>query len=304
MPTPAFYETDRVGRFYLARTGQAVAEGLAAGLPAAKADDRKVLLLLVDAQVDFVHTDGALSVPGAVGDTRRTIDWIFDHAAQITHIAASLDSHLPLHIFFPIWWVGPDGRHPEPYTAITPDEVDAEQWRPLHEADWSRDYVRQLHSQAKKDLMIWPFHTLLGSPGHSLTPALYEAVAYHAAARAYQPSLLTKGTIAKTEYYSLLEPEVKVPGEPGGELNRAFLDDLLTYDLIYVAGQAMSHCVLETVESILRHAEQAAARLRILEDATSPVQHPTIDFARLADEAFDRFSERGVRRVTTADPLA
>lgn len=303
MTHPTFYEPDRVGRFALARTGLAVAAGLAARLPPAASDERRVLLLLVDVQVDFVHADGALSVPGAVDDTRRTIAWLFDHEAEIGHIAASLDSHVPLQIFFPTWWADSEGRPPEPYTAITAQQVKAGRWQPLYEPDWSLDYVKQLQSQAKKDLMIWPFHTLLGTPGHSLTPALYEAVAYHAAARGYQPTIVTKGLIAKTEYYSLLEPEVKVPGVPGGELNRSFLQQLASFDLIYVAGQAKSHCVLETVQSILRHAPDLAPRLRLLEDACSPVSHPDIDFARLADEAFSRFAAQGVGRVTTRDPI-
>lgn len=31
--------------------------------------------------------------------------------------------------------------------------------------------------------MIWPFHTKVGTVDHNLSPSLYEAICYHAAAR-------------------------------------------------------------------------------------------------------------------------
>jgi len=99
--------------------------------------------------------------------------------------------------------------------------------------------------------------------------ALYEAIAYHSAARQTQPLFLSKGSIPQSEYYSMLEPEVKVPTHPLGGLNTAFLDMLGKYDLVYVAGQAKSHCVLSTMRSILHYftaQPQVIAKLRFLMD--------------------------------------
>lgn len=305
-PYPDFYEPARVGRRYVPEIAQVVVEGQTAGLRAAHEDQRRTILLLVDAQVDFVHTDGALSVPGAVDDTRRTIEWLFAHTPAITAIAASLDSHIPTQIFFPPWWANADGDHPAPYTPISADDVEQGRWRPLFEPEWSRSYVRRLEENARKTLMIWPYHTLIGTPGHTLTPALYEAVAYHAAARQSQPAFLTKGTIAKTEYYSLLEPEVKVPDHPEGDLKTDFLHYLASYDRVYVAGQAKSHCVLETVGSVMRYfagQPDQISKWHVLTDCMSPVAHPQIDFGTLADETFARFAEQGLKLVTTQDPL-
>jgi len=256
--------------------------------------------------VDFIHKDGALSVPGAIEDTRRTIEWIFSHAAEITHITASLDSHLPTQIFYATWWTNPEGEHPVPFTLITGEDVDARRWQPLYESAWSREYVHLLEAQAKKALMIWPYHTMIGTPGHAITPALYEAIAYHATARQTPPTFLTKGTLPKTEFYSLLEPEVKVAEEPDGGVNRPFLDLLASYDLIYIAGQAKSHCVLETVQSVRNHfraSPEAMGKLRVLIDCTSSVVHPQIDFDSIANETFARFAEEGLRLVRVKDPI-
>jgi nicotinamidase-related amidase len=289
---------------YAPQTTLAVDAGKALGTAPSSTDKERVILLLVDAQVDFVHPDGALCVPGAVDDTRRTIEWIFSNLSQITTIAASLDSHVPIQIFSPTWWVNAQGEHPPPYTPISSDEVLRGTWRPLYEPEWSVEYVEKLEEQARKQLMIWPYHTLIGTPGHSLTPALYEAIAFHTAARLSQPVFLHKGSIPKTEHYSILEPEVKVPDQPLGNLNTAFLDMLARYDLVYIAGQAKSHCVLETVTSVMRYfapLPEVIRKLRLLIDCTSSVAHPQIDFDALANQTLERYARQGLKLVRSSD---
>lgn len=306
MPFPSFYDPDRIGLNYRPDTERAISAGLAAGLAPAEHDDPTTLLLLVDPQVDFIHTDGALSVPGAVEDTRRTIEWLYAHAGEVSAIAASLDSHVPLQIFYPTWWRDQEGRPPKPYTTITGEQVEAGTWRPTRLPAWSVAYVRQLETRSKKQLMIWPYHTMVGSPGHDLTPALYEAIMYHAAARQTQPRYVHKGSLPQTEYYSLLEPEVKVPDDAGGQTNVAFFNEMMSFDRVYIAGQAKSHCVLETlltVDRLLGDDRPAMGKMHLLEDCTSSVQHPDIDFDSMATESLDRLAARGLHRLTSADPL-
>ncbi len=308
MDLPKFYRPERVGDLYVPDTASAVAAGRAANVnPADRARTRtRTILLLVDVQVDFVHTDGSLSVPGAVDDTRRTIEWIYRNLTHLTTIAASLDSHVPIQIFFPTWWSDPDGKHPEPYTVIRSEDLRAGRWRSLYQPEWSAGYCARLEADAKKELMIWPYHTLIGTLGHALTPALYEAIAYHAAARQAQPIFVQKGSIPETEHYSVLEAEVKVPGQPLSDLNTEFLKTLIDYDRIYIAGQAKSHCVLETVTSIMRYFDGQPGiigKFRILQDCMSSVAHPTIDFEALADQAFEGFAAKGLKLVTSADAV-
>ncbi len=307
MSLPSFYDPGRVGTLFVPDVPAATVAGMRAKLTPSKNDSPRTLLLLVDPQVDFVHADGALSVPGAVEDTRRLIEWIFSNTGRITTIATSLDSHVPIQIFFPTWWQNERGEHPAPYTVISAEDVELENWIPTRDQVWSQYYVESLEGRSKKQLMIWPYHTLIGTPGQNITPALYEAVAYHTAARNSQPVFLNKGAIPRTEYYSMLEPEVKVPDEPNGELNVEFLYLLATYDRVYIAGQAKSHCVLETVNSIVRYfADQpeVIAKLHILTDCMSAVAHPAIDFDAQANEALARLSEQGVKLSTSEFPVA
>lgn len=306
MELPTFYIPDKVGELAPARVGQAIELGQSYDLPPGDEDNPRVLLLLVDAQVDFIHPEGSLSVPGAVEDTRRTIEWLYRNLGSVSAIAASLDSHIPIQIFYPTWWVNADGDHPEPYTPITAEQVKAGEWQPLYEMEWSRQYVEQLNQQAKKDLMIWPYHTMLGTEGHRLMPSLYEAVLVHSAARQAQPEFVVKGTIAETEYYSLLEPEIKVRADPRGTLNNELLQSFLSYDRVYVAGQAKSHCVLETLSSVMRYhgqEQETVSKFYLLEDCTSSVQHPDIDFETIANESYRQFAERGMNIVSSVDPI-
>ena len=302
---PDYYDANTVGTLYAPQTQRAIEAGLKAGLTPAKTDNKRTLLLLVDMQVDFIHEDGSLSVPGAIEDTRRTIEWIYTNAGQLTTIAASLDSHLPVQIFYGTWWQDQDGNNPPPFTMISAEDVASEKWLPLYEVEWSKDYVRKLQSQAKKNLMIWPYHTMIGTPGHNLTPALYEALAFHAAARQTEPIFLSKGSIPKTEHYSMLEPEVKVPDHFQGTLNTNFLQMISSYDEIFVAGQAKSHCVLETVQSMMNYFNSdVISKMRVLEDAMSSVMHPEIDFEAIATTAFNNFAEHGLSIVQTTTPIS
>ncbi len=304
MTFPDYYTPDRIGTLYAPHIDAATRAGRSAKTPPASDDTERVYLLLVDMQVDFVHPDGALAVPGAVDDTRRLIEWIYNNVGQITTIGATLDSHLPLQIFHPPWWVDANGEHPQGYTPISSDDVKSGKWTPLYEVAWSHEYVEKLEEDAKKQLMIWPFHVLLGTPGHGLVPALSEAIAYHAAARQAQPEYHIKGLIPKSEHYSAVEPEVKVPEHPQGDVNRTLLDEIATYDRVYIAGQAKSHCVLESVASMMRYYDKdQIARLRVLDDAMSSVAHPEIDFEAMANATFAEFQAQGLTLTqTTAAP--
>ncbi len=303
---PTFYNPAKVSQLYLPEMAQAATAGQGAGFSSANQDKQRVMLLLVDPQIDFIFTEGTLSVPGAIEDTRRTIEWIYRNAGQLTSVAASLDSHTVFQIFYPTWWGNDQGEHPAPFTQITTDDIHKGVWRPLVEPVWSLQYVEKLEKGGKYSLMIWPYHTMIGTPGNALVPALSEAIMYHAAARHAQPTWLLKGSIPQTENYSILEPEVKVATHPLGGLNSAFLDLLAKYDLVYVAGQAKSHCVLSTMRSIMQYfarQPQVIAKLRFLMDCTSSVYHPQIDFDTLANTELTEMAKQGMRLVKSTDSI-
>jgi nicotinamidase-related amidase len=301
---PSFFNLDRIGTLFHPDVAGIAQEAAQAKLPPASADERLVHLVIIDMQVDFCHPQGSLFVPGAPDDIRRTIEFIYRNASHITHITCSLDTHVPSQIFSPNWWADDAGKHPDPFTIISEQDVKSGRWRPLLFPQWSIYYVQKLEQEAKKQLTIWPYHVLLGSPGHTLDAELWSAVFWHSVARNTQPRWLTKGSVPRTEHYSIIQPEVLVPDQTGGGRNQAFLDLLAEADQILVAGEAETHCVLETVEDLVEEfgdRPDILEKVLFLQDCTSPVVHPEIDFHAIAQARFAEFERQGVRFVSSTD---
>lgn len=304
--SPSFYDPGRIGTLFYPDMAAIAAGAASANLTPATNDSHNVHLVIIDMQVDFCHDRGNLNVPGSLGDIQRLIEFIFRHAEHITNITCSLDSHLPYQIFSPEWWADENGDHPAPFTLISYQDIKDGKWRPLVDPVWSTNYVRKLEEQAKKVLTIWPYHTMIGSMGHALDPELWSAVIWHSLARKTQPTWLTKGSVPQTEHYSIVQPEVPVPGHPQGGKNKVFIDTLDKADVIIVAGEAESHCVLESVEDIVEdfgHNPAALGKIYFLRDCTSPVVHPDIDFHAIALERFAEFEAQGVNFINSRDPI-
>ncbi len=305
---PALFDAQDAFKGPYAPRIQAFTEaGQQAGFTAAHGDAEKVAVILVDYQHDFVDPTGTLHVPGSQQDVARFLAWFYANAHKISSIYASLDTHLPFQIFFSSWWKDPQtGEHPQPYTTITVDDVTNIKWLPIIEPDWSTSYVHQLQQKARKDLMIWPYHTMEGTLGHMLAAPLCEAIAWHSAARNTQPTYIEKGRTMRTEYYGIFGAEIPDPEDPDSSLNVTLLDAVMKYDRVYVAGEAKSHCVLETERQLVgRFGEQPELlkRLYFLIDCTSSVQHPVIDFDALAEAELAAMARQGVQKALSTDSI-
>ncbi len=174
-------------------------------------------------------------------------------------------------------------------------------------AEWSRAYLTLLKAQAKKDLMIWPHHTMEGTHGHMLTPALSEAIAWHSAARQVQPVYLSKGRTMHTEFYGIFGAEVPDPDDLESGLNTTLLDEVMPHDRVFIAGEAKSHCVLESLRQIVAHYRGRPDMLglvHILRDCMGSVADPVIDFDALTEEAFAEMRQEGVQFVTSGELAA
>lgn len=333
LPIPGHFDAGRVGEVW--RVDYA---GLAEGarrwagehrIPPAAEDERRLCLLLVDVQNTFCIPGYELFVAGrsgdgAVADNVRLCRFLYRNLAAVTSVHATLDTHGAFQIFHPAFWVDEQGRHPEPLTAIRVEDVERGRWRInpraapslAHEAAdeldaYARHYVRRLAAAGKYDLMIWPYHAILGGPSHAMVSAVHEAVFFHSLARASQTRHEVKGDRPLTEHYSALRPEVthdhrgrRIAGE-----NRGFVETLLDHDLVVVAGQAKSHCLAWTIEDLLGDIRQRdpelARKVYLLEDCTSPVVIPgAVDFTEPAEEAFARFAAAGMHVVRSTDPIA
>ena len=138
----------------------------------------RVELLIIDPQNDFCHPDGALYVVGADQDAERLKAMILRTKDKIDDIHVTLDSHHFMDVAHPIFWIDAHGKHPEPFTVITEDNVIHGVWRTTDPRFQERaiNYIRQLRINNRYDLCIWPPHTLIGSWGHNIVQPIYEAL--------------------------------------------------------------------------------------------------------------------------------
>jgi len=260
-------------------------------------EDRfRTLLLLVDPQMDFME-GGSLGVPGSIADAARTIHLIDRHLEAITKIMVSLDTHDPFQIFHPCWWTDRDGHNPPPFTTMTAEDVDSGRWLPVIYPEQSRAYVRALEENGRQNLVIWPYHCLQGTAGCAMENQLANMIYFHSVARRTVVHKVVKGQDSLSEMYGIVRPE----NDDGSETNEALLQELSQYDRILVAGQAKSHCVLETLRQILDFAEGRpglAERITLMDDCTSSIP----GFESATDEALSFLVARfGIHRIRSTD---
>lgn len=257
------------------------------------------LLLVIDPQNDFcdlpAHTlsapglppsvvQPALPVPGADADLRRLAHWLTAHAGQVDAVTVTLDSHLRFDIAHPDFWRTADGAPVAPLTPITADDVRAGRFVTAAPAHASRAlaYLDALQARGRHTHMVWPVHCELGSWGHGVHHALRQATADWQRQRLRAITTVIKGTNPWTEHYSALQAAVPDPQDAGTGLNTALLQQVGSASQVIIAGEASSHCVRHTVLDLLEHLpEDAARRLVLLTDCTSPVPGFEADHARL-----------------------
>jgi len=331
LPIPSHFRAERVGEVwkvdYEVRATEARAWTECRHIPPAADDALRVALVLIDVQNTFCLPDFELFVAGrsgngAVEDNIRLCRFIYRNLHRITHIAATLDTHLPMQIFHAPFLVDAEGNHPTPYTMISTDDVASGKWRfnaalaselgltPEEGQRHLEHYVAILAARGKYQHTVWPFHAMLGGIGHALVPAVEEAIFFHSIARYAQPEFIIKGNHPLTEHYSALRPEVNT--DPDGRMlvppNERLVALAQTYDRVIITGQAKSHCVAWTVSDLLealqsRGQADLARKIYLLEDTTSPVVVPGADFTEAADEAYARFAAAGAHRVRSDQPL-
>ncbi|MBU0624897.1 nicotinamidase [Patescibacteria group bacterium] len=308
------------------------------GINPSQTDLFKILLLLIDPQLDFCHRSGALYVggrsgDGAVQDSLRTAQFIYRCAAQLTQIAITGDLHSLYQCFFVEFWLLANGQPPAPHTliglhqdqlvniALNGQIIGPVQPNPaitsfVFSSDYDqlvkqmKYYVRELKRCGKYALYLWPHHCLEGSEGQRIVGPIQEAVLYHSFLRHSPAYNIHKGRLPLTEYYSVFGPEVG-KAHDGRQLSdtdqrvQNFLWWVNSHDAVIIAGQASSHCVSASVQDIAEHVQPGKlGKYYLLTDCMSPVVVPGgADFTEAADQALWDFEQRGMHLVQSTTPM-
>ncbi|WP_300669022.1 hypothetical protein [Desulfoluna sp.] len=252
----------------------------------------KRILLIIDPQNSFCDPAGELFVEGASRDMERLTDFIEMNGDAFDRIVVTLDSHNRMHIAHPAWWVDKQGNPPAPFTLLSEEEVTNGAWRAANPSDqaWSEAYLAQCAPH-----VIWPPHCIMGTWGHAVYHPL-DAILNRWANRHTDLVMIPKGHCRHTEHFSIFQPKVKREGEPAALFHKALLDDLSGFDEIYVAGEASSHCVADSLRDLITARPTLATRVTLLTDAMSPVS----GFHHLSEAFFVEMAAAGVRTSTTS----
>jgi len=261
-------------------------------------------LLIIDPQVDFCDPNGSLFVQGAVEDMQRLSKFIDAFSRKLDDISVTLDSHHLNDVAHPSFWRGTDGKAPDPFTIISHQDVVDGVWTPALPSLFNKmkEYTKTLEDGGRYPLCIWPPHCLIGSAGHNVVPELFDSLKKWEADRFGMVNYVTKGSNIFTEHYSAVKAEVPDAEDPTTQLNTRLINQLLQVDVLYVAGEAGSHCLANTVRDIVEafNDESAISKIHLLKDATSPV--PT--FEQLQDDFITEMQGRGMVVETIDDLLA
>jgi nicotinamidase/pyrazinamidase len=272
----------------------------------------RIEMLLIDPQNDFcspeLKPDGklraTLKVDGAEDDMFRLAQLLESIAGSrnLGDVHVTLDTHHLLHIANPAYWVDKDLKHPDPYTVITVDDVVSGRWRARYSQmqAWALDYVKALAAKGRYPLCIWPPHCLIGHWGTQVYDPIRQALDQIEAVSPNVPLIdyVTKGSNFQTEHYGAVMAEVQDPGDPSTGLNVALIESLKNADKILVAGEALSHCVANTVRDIAANfGEDNVKKMVLIDGCASPVT----GFEQLAKDFVTEMTGRGMQVMSIAD---
>lgn len=332
LPIPPHYARERVGQVwrvpYPERAHEAAAWAKQHQVMPAAQDAYRIALIAVDLQNTFCLPGFELFVAGrsgngAVEDNQRFCEFVYHNLGVLTQITVTLDSHQAMQIFHPVYLIDEQGNHPAPLTLVSYEDVIQGKWRFNPEIAYSLGltpqagqehllyYTSELERRHRYTLTVWPYHAMIGGIGHALVSAVEEAIFFHTIARNSQADLIIKGQYANTESYSAIGPEVleDVHGRQIAQKNSKFIQKVIDFNAVVVAGQAKSHCVAWTIDDLLSEIQSyepgLARKVYLLEDCTSPVVVPgVVDYSELAEASFQRFADAGMHIVKSTDPIA
>ncbi|MDR2137504.1 MAG: isochorismatase family protein [Synergistaceae bacterium] len=235
-------------------------------------------LVIIDPQNDFCDRRGSLYVEGAEADVERLSKYIARaggtksnmEISAISAIFVSLDSHDPVAIFHPVFWTNEAGECPVPFSQITPADFRSKKWKAAmpENAPFAERTFKVLEAKGFT-LTVWPEHCIVSTWGHQVAEPLLRAFKIWREKTGLPVRYVFKGENPYTDQFSAFEG---VDGlYPETAFNENVFARLAPFEQVTFAGEALSHCVGESILSYRRRLGKARQRVRLLADCTSPV---------------------------------
>jgi nicotinamidase-related amidase len=255
-------------------------------------------LLIIDPQNDFCDIEGAaLPVPGAEGDLNRLAAFVEKAGGDLGEIIVTLDSHPTVAIERVTFWQHGTGAPVAPFTAVTARAVRSGDYVPRNPALLPDvlAYLDALEGAGRYTLMVWPVHCVVGTWGHAIPARLGRAIAAWEELKQRNALKILKGQHPLAEQYSAVRAEVPRADDARTQTNRDLLEAATpTGGLLFVAGEALSHCVAATLRDLFAAISPGEReRVVLLQDCMSPV-------AGFGHEFLAEAEKTGARGMTSA----
>lgn len=228
-------------------------------------------LVVVDPQNDFCDQRGSLYVDGAAMDIARLSRYIGTKGEEISSIFVSLDSHDSVAIFHPGFWVNGADEHPSPYTQIAPADLLSGKWKVLSAENrtFAERTFSAMERKGAETLMIWPKHCVISTWGHQIADTLREALQGWREKTGKAVRYVFKGENPFTDQFSIFEGVDD--SYPETAFNESLFRRLSKFETVTFAGEALSHCVQESVLHYMNRLDSVKQTVLLLADCSSPV---------------------------------
>ncbi|MEK7639275.1 MAG: hypothetical protein AAB388_03900 [Patescibacteria group bacterium] len=256
-------------------------------------------LVIIDPQNCFMDLPGApLPVKGATADMEHLSVFITSNYRHIDEVQVSFDTHPFDHISHTNRWIDRDGNHPAPFTIITSEAYERGDWLAAKSTDqwWQGQYLKLL----KRPHCIWPIHGQESEWEWQMHDGLRRAV-FLLIDRCMS---YRKGRHRDTEQFGIFGADVPFPGAPETEINMELIEQINRHDCIIFAGEASSHCVMDSVNQFIAHTpDRDHKKIVVLRDCMSPVpQAPGgPDFPKLAADWLTSLQSIDVNVITSTE---
>ena len=212
------------------------------------------------------HTmNGELFVPGSPQDAENCARLIREGKPE--GIVLTFDSHDSVHCSFPTYYdspppffcfirVNPDATAPDnkKFQGYYPTDDGSEPkvvWEGgTANPKWTAGHVQYLNdlaADARFPHCIWPPHCRVGSDSWSLVDPVLRAATDWEVNTLRKFKKVTKGNNRERDHFSAARAQIVHPKDPSTDVNSDFIATLMTGDEIWLTGQALFHCMYNTV---------------------------------------------------------
>lgn len=206
--------------------------------------------------------DGELFVAGADRDAKNCARLIRESKPDL--IVLTFDSHDGIHCSFPTYYdpqppffcfirINPDATAPKSkrFQGYFPDAPDKVVWEGGTAKDsWSDDhaqYLTDLEVDGRFPHCTWPPHCRVGSNSWSLVDEVLRAAIDWEVSNKRKFLKIPKGNNQRREHFSAARAQIIDKDDPTTDVNANFIQTLMVADEILLTGQALYHCMYNTV---------------------------------------------------------